>query len=194
MNENSIDGFELGKQTICHVLKTKDQYLLKNLRNKGLEFDKNERKELVERFEFRKPNKGQIRLLDEILIDIEVSNEQFNFNIKGCDYDIYKENGIQLTRKINFFKTKYPNYSIERINKLTAFNSSKKFVFIELAMNSTKKVNKRYNVDLTILNDKNYYRRGLILLKARMNFYKQVFPEFSENRLYCLVLFGYFSV
>lgn len=189
IGENSII---LDPQTICHVLKTNERYVLKKYseyRENCNNFKESDRRILLDWFVFQK---GQTKLSDEILIEINISNEHFSLNINKYDYNIYLEKERKLTHKIDKLKSQHPTFSIERINKLIAYKSSILNVYVELMVSSKKQVCKRYDIDLSIKKDKHYYRRGLILLKAKMNYYKQAFPEFSDNRLYCLVSFSYF--
>jgi len=192
-NNNLVAGIsELGMQTICHVLNPKDQYNnLKKFRKYCLEFDIYERWHLVNQFEFKKPEKGQMRFLDEILVDIVISNELFNFNIEECDYDFYKEKEKEINRITVYFKSKYPDYSVERINKIVAYNSSIKDISTKLLVDMTIGTTKINDIYLSMEHDKHNYRKGLIQLKARMNHYKQIFPEFSDNKLYGMVSFSF---
>lgn len=191
-NNNVVAGIsELGIQTICHVLNTKDTYCnLNKFRKYCLEFNIYDRAYLVNQFEFKKPEKGQLRLLSEIPVDIKISDEQFNFNIEECDYDIYKEKEKEINRITVYFKTKYPDYSVDRINKIVAYNSSIKDISTKLMIDLTIGKTTINDIYLSMEHDIHNYRKGLIQLKAKMNHYKQIFPEFSNNRLYCIVSFS----
>ena len=192
-NNNVVEGIsELGLQTICHVHNSKDIYNnLKKFRKYCLEFNIYERWHLVNQFEFKKPEKGQMRLLDEILVDIVISNELFNFNIEECDYDIYKEKEKEINRITVHFKSKYPYYSVEKTNKILAYNSSIKDISTKLMIDSTIGETTINDIYLSMEHDKHNYRKGLIQLNARINHYKQIFPEFSDNKLYCIISFSF---
>lgn len=183
---------ELDLQAICHVLKAEDQYFLRSYKEYCDKSNNYNRRILLDRFVFEKPHEGQTRLSDEMSIDINIANEHFVLNIKKHDYEIYLEEERKLNTRIDKLKSQHPNYSIEKINKLIAYKLSIFYISVELMVNTKKQINVRFDIDISIKKDKHYYRRGLILLKGRMKYYKQTFPEFSENRLYSLVSFSYF--
>lgn len=181
----------IDSKVICHVLGENSEEILESFKLFSLKLpDTSYRDSLLDRFTFQPPINKQEFQPDEVQIHINIGDECIPLIIKEYDKEFYLAREKSFNNQIETKKRCHPEYSMERIIKLLAF----KFAQIRIDFNFVYSTND-YKANQKEAEEQDNYdphniRTGATYLKDRIDFYRHIFPDFSQKRLLCIVAYS----